>query len=214
MPRKKRARQYSSPVREQRADETRTRIADAARTLFLANGFDGTTVDAIAREAGVAVPTVYAIFRSKRGLVEELLHRARFGAAYADLVQRAIAETDPRARVRFVARISRRVYDGERAELDFLRGAGMVSPDLGDAEEERKRYTLQKKTIDFLSDAGVLRSDLDVTTARDVLFAMTARDVYRSLVVVRGWDPAKYERWLGETLLAALVLAAPAVDRR
>jgi len=205
VPRKKRARQYSSPVREQRADETRTRIADAARTLFLANGFDGTTVDAIAREAGVAVPTVYAIFRSKRGLVEELLHRARFGAAYADL---------PRARVRFVARISRRVYDGERAELDFLRGAGMVSPDLGDAEEERKRYTLQKKTIDFLSDAGVLRSDLDVTTARDVLFAMTARDVYRSLVVVRGWDPAKYERWLGETLLAALVLAAPAVDRR
>jgi uncharacterized glyoxalase superfamily protein PhnB len=36
----------------------RNRITDAARALFLAKGFDGTTIAAIAREAGVAVPTV------------------------------------------------------------------------------------------------------------------------------------------------------------
>ena len=184
--------------------ETRRRITESARNLFLSKGFAGTTMEAIARAAGVAVPTVYAAYRSKRGLVAELLKQARFGPRYALLVKSAIAETDPEARVRFVARISREVYDGERSEIDLLRGAGVLSPNLSDAQDERNRYVV-KKLIDFLSERRRLRHDLDPTAARDILFALTGRDPYRLLVVVRGWSADRYERWLGDTLVAALL---------
>lgn len=204
-PKKKALRAYSSPTRDQQADETRTRIADAARKLFLEHGFDATTVDAIAREAGVAAPTVYATYRSKKGLMAELLNRARFGPSFGELVKEAHTLTEPEDRVRLTARIARQVYDSERSEMDLLRGAGVVSPDLGDDERERTRYVGQKRLIDFLVKAKRLRDGLDVTTARDELYALTSRDLYRLLVVIRGWAPSKYETWLGDTLVRSLV---------
>jgi AcrR family transcriptional regulator len=198
-------RAYSSPARDQQADDTRTRILDAARRLFLEQGFDGTTIDAIAKAAEVATPTVYGAFGSKRGLVAELLNRARMGPSYAELVKAAHAETEPEAKVRCTAAIARDVFDAERSEMDLLRGAGVLSPELGDEERERNRFTGQKRLVDFLSEAGRLRGDLDAATARDVLYALTSRDLYRQLVVVRGWPSSKYQSWLADTLVASLL---------
>lgn len=202
-------RAYASPARDQQADETRTRIAAAARKLFLAHGFDGTTMDAVAQEAGVATPTVYAAFRSKRGLVAELLNRARMGPSYEELMKVAHAETDPEAKVRCTAAIARGVFDAERSEMDLLLGAGVVSPDLGDDQREHNRYVGQKRLVDFLSAAGRLRDGLDPETARDVLYALTCRDLYRQLVVVRGWASSKYQSWLGDTLVSSLLGPGP-----
>ena len=50
-------RTYQSPARQRQADETRCRIAAAARQLLLTHGYAGMTVDAIAKEAGVAAAT-------------------------------------------------------------------------------------------------------------------------------------------------------------
>lgn len=69
------ARKYSSPIRERQANQTRTNILDATQRLFLERGYAKTTVEAIAQEAGVAKQTVYAVFRSKNGIVAELLDR-------------------------------------------------------------------------------------------------------------------------------------------
>lgn len=54
--------------------ETREQILDAARHLFLANGYGGTTMRAVAAEAGVDAALISYFFGSKRGL---------FGAALA-----------------------------------------------------------------------------------------------------------------------------------
>jgi TetR/AcrR family transcriptional regulator, regulator of cefoperazone and chloramphenicol sensitivity len=69
----KRQRKYHSPVREQQAGQTRERILDAARRLILSKGFADATIEGIACEAGVAAPTVYAAFGSKRGIVQGLM---------------------------------------------------------------------------------------------------------------------------------------------
>jgi TetR/AcrR family transcriptional repressor of mexJK operon len=45
--------------------EKRAAILDAAKTLFLAKGFDGTSMDAIAASAGVSKLTVYSHFGDK-----------------------------------------------------------------------------------------------------------------------------------------------------
>ena len=74
---KKKIRTYYSLVRQRQADETRTRIAEAARKLILGQGYGAATMEAIAREAGVATPTVYAVFGSKRNILAELMPKDR-----------------------------------------------------------------------------------------------------------------------------------------
>src|ERR1700682_6410810 len=141
----KRARAYHSPARHRQAEETRQRIAGAARKLLVEKGFDDTPIDAIAREAGVAVQTVYAIYGSKRGLVAGLLDQARFGPAFMEQVTRVMETTDPAQRLALIAGVARRFYDAERSVLDLLHGAGMLAPELAAMARERdnERYDKQ-----------------------------------------------------------------------
>src|SRR5580704_2973837 len=99
MPRKP-VRSYYSLVRQRQADETRARIAAAARQLILTKGYQAATIETIARDAGVATPTVYAVFGSKRSILTELIDRAAFGPAYQDLVATVMELQEPAARLR------------------------------------------------------------------------------------------------------------------
>ena len=59
-----------------RARAKRRQITDAARTLFLAQGFARTSMDAITAEAGVSKQTLYAYFPSKVDLLLAILSEA------------------------------------------------------------------------------------------------------------------------------------------
>lgn len=78
----RRSRPYQSPLREEQAQNTRDRILDATGRL-LARGLAGLSIPAVAREAGVSVPTVYRNFRTKQDLFEAIypyaVRRARTG---------------------------------------------------------------------------------------------------------------------------------------
>jgi AcrR family transcriptional regulator len=76
---------------------TRRRLLDAARTVFLRDGFHGTTVDQIAAEAGFTKGAVYSAFAGK-----------------ADLFL-ALYEERHAERARIVARIPERHPAGERS---------------------------------------------------------------------------------------------------
>jgi TetR/AcrR family transcriptional regulator, regulator of cefoperazone and chloramphenicol sensitivity len=204
-PKQKRA--YESPARQRQADETRGRIAAAARLLLIQNGYAGMTIPAVASAAGVAIPTVYAIFGSKKGIVAELLDQARFGDDYHILVSEVQQVTAPLERLAFVSRIARRVYESEVPIEDLLRGAGMLAPELAVVEEERdcQRYDRQVIVIDALQKAKLFRPGLTRDTARDILWCLTSRDLYRMLIRDRNWTPQQYETWLNEALRRELV---------
>ena len=71
------ARPYRSELRAEQAEKTRGRILDAAGRV-MATGVASLSVPAVAREAGVSVPTVYRHFGTKAELVAELFpHAAR-----------------------------------------------------------------------------------------------------------------------------------------
>lgn len=53
--------------------ERRQRILDAARYLILRRGLRATTMEAIAREAGVAKPTLYVYFADKDAVFEAIV---------------------------------------------------------------------------------------------------------------------------------------------
>jgi AcrR family transcriptional regulator len=187
-PRQKRT--YESPARQRQAGETRSRIATAARLLLTRNGYAGMTIPAVAAAAGVAVPTVYAIFGSKKGIVAELLDQARFGDDYHALVNEVQKVTAPLERLSFVSRIARRVYESEVP-----------------VEEERdcQRYDRQLLVIDALHKAKLFRPGLTRDAARDILWCLTSRDLYRMLIRDRNWTPQQYESWLNEALRRELV---------
>lgn len=56
-------------VRERKRRETHRRIAEVGQNLFLAHGFDGTTVDAIAEAAGISRRSFFSYFKAKDDII-------------------------------------------------------------------------------------------------------------------------------------------------
>ena len=59
--------------------------------------------------------------------------------------------------------------------------------------------------IDYLAQAGRLRPGVDAARAREILWALTGRELYTMLVVERDWGPDRYEEWLADLLVSALL---------
>jgi AcrR family transcriptional regulator len=97
-------RPYRSAYRREQgaaqASTTRQRIAAAARRLFAADGYAATRIEAIAREAGVAVPTVYANFASKRAILDAVAAVIEEDADLGQANAAYLATSDSRDRLR------------------------------------------------------------------------------------------------------------------
>jgi AcrR family transcriptional regulator len=204
---KTKKRSYKSLVRQRQASDTRRRIVEAARRLLQTQGYAGMTIEVIARRAEVSPQSVYAIFKSKTGILAEFLDQSTFGPEYEAAVQRALSATDPETRLRLAAPIARQIHDAQSVTLDLLRGAGVVAPELAKLEKQRERlrYERQEKMIISLRHAGRLRQDLSYATARDIFWMLTGRDIYRMLVRERGWASQKYQDWLADALVRSLL---------
>lgn len=68
----------AGPVKRRRSAATspRERVAKVARDLFVERGFEGASVDEIARRARVSKPTIYAHFGDKERLFVHILEKA------------------------------------------------------------------------------------------------------------------------------------------
>jgi AcrR family transcriptional regulator len=196
-----------SLVRQRQAVDTRRRIVDATRRLLQSEGYAGMTIEAIAQRAEVSAQSVYAIFKSKTGVLIALLDQSTFGSDYEEVVRQAQGASDPETRLRRAAWVARQIRGAQSAAFDLLQSAGVVAPELSKLgqQRERLRYQKEKGVISFLRNAGRLRSGLSHKTARDIFWMLTGGDVYRMLVRERGWSPQKYQDWLADTLVHALL---------
>jgi AcrR family transcriptional regulator len=205
--RKNEQRTYRSVTRERQAAETRRRIVAAAHRLLRHEGFSGMTIDAIANKADVSVPTVYAIFKSKTGILTALLDESMFGSDYEEIVRYAQSATDPETRLRRAAAVARQIRSAQSTAFELMRGAGVVAPELAKLERDRERlrYDREESVISSLASSGKLRPVLNYQIAHDIFWMLTGGDVYRMLVRERGWAPEQYESWLADTLVELLL---------
>jgi hypothetical protein len=122
-------------------------------------------------------------------------------------VRQALGADDPEIRLRLAAPIARQIHDTQSATFDLLRGAGVVAPELAKLEQQREclRYERQERMIILLQEARRLQAELDYATARDIFWMLTSRDIYRMLVLERGWSSQKYQDWLADTLVRSLL---------
>lgn len=200
-------RTYSSEHRTAQAAETRKRILKEAEQLFVETGFEGVTIQQIAKAAKVSAPTVYSLFKSKRGVLFAIMDDALPTAKVNDIVEQSKDEKDPQKKMRYTAMIARQIYDSERKQMDLFRGALVLAPEFKELENEREkgRYYRQAEAIETLYNENALLPELTLSQAKDIFWAFTGRDFYRMLVIERGWSSDDYETWLTNILVKTLL---------
>jgi|SRR5882724_3950677 len=205
----KRPRKYNLELRSERALDTRQRILSAAKQLFTRHGIDGVTIDGLSAAAGVSSPTVYGLFGSKAGILKSLIERAFFGDGYELATERTRSTSDPVELLRITASISRTIFDTERKEIGLMRGASAFSPELKkiEAEFERVRFQFQEERAKLITRTFPSAKALGLAKVRDIMWMYTGRDIYRMLVIERGWLSEDYEDWLANALIKSLTTA-------
>ena len=191
-------RAYDAPRRREQAEATaRLAILAAAQRLFERDGYAGTSVAAIAREARVTPRTVYLGFETKAGLLRAVWNRAlraeRDDAPVAAQrwFQQVLEEPDPERTLRLNARNSRRFKERSTGLLQVVRDAAPLEAEIADLWEriQTEYHANQRAVVDSLGP-GALRRGLSVTHAADIIWALNHPNTWIQLTVLRGWTPA------------------------
>ena len=203
-------RKYDSGQRDQSAEATKARVLNAARILFIRHGIDKVTIAHVAEKAKVAASTIYALYKSKEGLLRALIRGAVFGPRFQAARDQLEGVSDPVRLIALSANVARAIYESESAELGLMRGASAFSPALRKLEQELEkiRFDMQEERVKLLFASEKAKPGLDYTSARRLLWMYTSRDNYRMLVHESGWTPDQYQAWLSDTLVATLVKSA------
>ena len=191
--------------RQRQALWTRRLIVDAARKLFLERGYAATTMDAIAKEAGVAVSTVYAIYKNKRAILRAIREAWHEQTHAREINEEASQQPDPERRLRMVAHATRRQWEAGGALVAIYQGA--AAADREAAAELREALRGRRAALDRIVQGmeAALRQDLDSARAAAILRALCRAELYRELVEESGWSPDEYEAWLFATLKEQLL---------
>jgi AcrR family transcriptional regulator len=199
---------YTSSLRQQRAERTRSKIAEAAGELFAETGFAGTTIAAIAARAGVAVPTVYAVFGSKAAILGALLEGFEEAAEASQWRDRIATETDPAQILQAFAQWQRAFFVSSEATMTAAREA-VTDPriaELADLGNAHRRAALDR-LIGRLADTGALLPGLSRQEAVDRAWLLTGIELYLAATRGCGWSPEQYADWLGRSLVQQVLAA-------
>ena len=197
-------RRYHSPRRVEQAAQTRRAVLAAARDLFVGQGYAATTVAEVAREARVAVDTVYATVGRKPALLREVLETAISGADvavpaddrdYVARVRGASSALDKiTAYVTGLVDVQRRLAPVFLALRDAA-GADTESAALWKEIAERRARNMHRFAAD-LRATGELRADLTDDEVADIVWSMNGTEYWVLLVGERGWSPERFATYL------------------
>jgi AcrR family transcriptional regulator len=184
-------------------------VLDAAERLMLRDGYEATTVAAIADAAAVSVETIYKSFGGKPGLVWELFQRGLRGAGPEPAETRSdrLRSTDPTTLVDGWSRLATEVAP-RVAPLQLLARAAAQSDPRMRAEFDAMddvRLTRMRDNAAALAALGGLREGITVEEAGDVLFTVSSTEMYELLVLRRGWTLEKFGRYVRDTITHALL---------
>ncbi|MCH5277883.1 MAG: TetR/AcrR family transcriptional regulator [Desulfovibrionaceae bacterium] len=202
---KKRA--YHSPRRQEQAAATRGRIVAAAMRQLEEKGYADMTLESIAHEAGVALQTVYAVCKSKKGVLARILEdsvESHNFDKYRDSIPQLKSGPD---RVRAIGHFHSLLLEHTAPGFQIARGLDVVAPELGEMEKDRELMLYEKcrGLILQLAEDGLLRPDVDLESATDVYFALGAPGVHRRLTRLRGWSNRRYAALFSDMLRLMLL---------
>jgi AcrR family transcriptional regulator len=193
--------------RQAQADETRRLVLDAALRLFSRDGYAATSVADIAREAGVALPTVYASVGSKPTLLRLLVDRVDERAGIPELHARAMAATTAAEVLAVGVRLTRRLAERCGDVLAAVNSAATADHDLAAlvAEGDRRHREGAAGLVRRMEALDGLAAGMTAERAGTVLDVLTQPEMFDWLVGRHGWSYDQAEEWLLEVLSAQLL---------
>lgn len=198
-----RPRRYSSVIRSEQAELTRQRVLDAAAGLFVKLGYAGTTITAVAAEAGVSPETIYATFDSKRGLLEGVIDGTIMGPGSPvpleeQSVWDAIAEEpDARERLRAYVEFSCGVLSRTSPIHQVIRGAADSESFAVELSNRLLRERLASNVRHLRDYVGAdLREGLTLQRAAERYCAITSPEMHHLLTVRLGWSRKAHQEWV------------------
>jgi AcrR family transcriptional regulator len=204
---------YRSTARAEQARRTRRAVIDAARRLFLTDGFAATTMPRVAEAAAVSVQTVYKVFGTKTQLAKAVFDVAIAGDDEAvpvlerERLRQVRAEPDPRRKLVLYGEFLAQVAPRHVPVQLVIRDAAAAHPDAADlwSQLQDERLAGMENFADALAGAGHLASGVTRAVARDVLWTYNSAEIFQLLVLERGWSPDSYGGWVANALIAALL---------
>jgi AcrR family transcriptional regulator len=189
------------------------RIAEAAFRLFAENGYAATTMDAIAREAGVAVQTVYFTFHTKADVLIEALTVAGGGPERTASVmarswmQEVIAASNGAQRLALIVDHGTEIYRRLGGFFRAVSAAASVDPDVERAWQTvvTGRRQGMRQIMGLMASRGELRDGVDADLAGDLLFAIHRHELYLAFTAECGWSVQRYKAWTYATLCRQLL---------
>jgi AcrR family transcriptional regulator len=198
---------YNMKLRQEQSRETRRRIVEAARTLYLARGYQAVTMADIAEQAGVAYQTVYATFGNKLRLTQEIIWTTFEVAGVNDAISVGMSSRDPEDWIRGLARTSVLVSAHLAVLLRFLQESGDPALLAEYRKVQTRRREQESELAAKLTASGRIRPGLDHDELWDIIWVFSGTHLYEQLVIQQGWTPDAYENWLADTLLAQILAA-------
>lgn len=193
--------------RQRQAAETRRQIVRAARRLFAASGYAGTTVEAIAAEAGVAVATVYKAFGTKAAIARELNDWIDEEGEVARFAERIAIETDPAELIKLTVAQNRTLYERCADIIAAVCSGAAVDAALAGvyAEGTRRHDDGMRWVISKLEAAGALRPGLQALQATGLLSTLCSIEAFADLTARYGWTIEQCETWTADALYRLLL---------
>ena len=145
--------------RQRERDEVREKILDAALEFFAREGVEGVTMRALADAIEYSPPVIYAHFRDKDAIIQELCYRqlrglAKMFATFTDL--------DPIERLRRIGYVYADFAIEHPSHFRFMFLTEHSLPDddeLGKGDPQRNAYAFLKRTVEDALAAGLFRPE-------------------------------------------------------
>lgn len=192
-----------------RSARTEQRVIAAATELFLAHGYQGTTLTAVAQAAGVAPRTVYVRFGTKADLLKRVADVAVVGVtARIDLAHRdwaITAMTAPTLQQRLAAHAAgaRSMMERLAPLLAVAAQAEPTEPAIAATAQAAREATLAEIGAAWrkMRADGLMHPDTDLDWVIATTSLLAHAETYVLMTRTLRWSPEQYQAWLYRTWL-------------
>ncbi|MGB3334697.1 MAG: TetR/AcrR family transcriptional regulator [Mycobacterium sp.] len=190
--------------RDMHAELTRTAVLDAARTLFVAKGFEATSVDEIAQASQSSKGAVYHHFRDKQAIFAEV-----FRLSQADVMQAVLpgalesmpGDASPWEQALLAISAVLRCYvDNHDARVLLRESASALGWDRKQTVDEELALPLLRAVLGELIEAGEIVA-VPVAVTAELLYALLSKT---GPIIAAAADPAHAVSEIEPVLFALL----------
>ncbi len=197
-------------LRARRVARTETELIDAARALFLENGYVATTLAQIARRAGLAERTVYVRFGTKATLFRRVVDQALVGDtqpidfAHRPLTREAMTAQTLTERIHALADLSIGIAERAGPLFEVATQAEGLEPELAQAAQDGRLATtaLAQSFWRHANADGLLPDGLDTTALALTTDVLICADTTVHLRRTHGWSAPTHRQLIVATLQA------------